>query len=150
MTQTVLVVAAALVNEAGQVLLAQRPQGKAMAGLWEFPGGKLEPGETPEAALARELHEELKISVDANELEPITFASHAYNNFHLLMPLYLLRHWAGSPKPAEGQRLKWVAPQDLHRFPAPAADIPLFEVLADKLKGKNNEGSLAQVHRPGI
>lgn len=150
MSEIVLVVAAALINADGHVLLAQRPEGKAMAGLWEFPGGKLEPGETPEAALARELSEELQIGVDVNELKPITFASHAYRNFHLLMPLYLLTQWAGSPKPAEGQSLKWVAPQDLHRYPAPAADIPLFEVLAGKLKGRNYEGSLAKVRKSDI
>lgn len=144
MTKTVLVVAAALIDAHGRVLLAQRPEGKAMAGLWEFPGGKVEPGETPEAALARELAEELEIVVTAKDLEPITFASHTYDNFHLLMPLFMVKQWAGSPKPAEGQTLDWVAPQDLHRYPAPAADIPLFDVLVNILKGENDAGSLAE------
>lgn len=130
MTKLVLVVAAALINADGKILLAQRPADKTMPGLWEFPGGKIEPGETPEAALARELHEELGLTVNPGHLEPITFASHAYDSFHLLMPLFALKHWTGSPEPAEGQKLNWVAPQDLHSYPAPAADIPLFDFLA--------------------
>ena len=138
MTLLVLVAAAALINPEGQILLAQRPVGKSMAGLWEFPGGKIEAGETPQIALARELDEELQIIVDPNHLKPMTFASHSYEDFHLLMPLFSLKHWAGSPEPAEGQTLNWVAPQDLHSYPAPAADIPLFDFLIGHLKGKNS------------
>ncbi len=134
MTRILHVAAAALINHQGEILLAQRPEGKAMAGLWEFPGGKIEPGETPEHALARELHEELQITVDPGDLQPLTFASHSYDSFHLLMPLFALKHWAGSPEPAEGQRLNWVALQDLHNYPAPAADVPLFDFLARHLK----------------
>ncbi len=129
--KTVLVVAAALFDEAGRVLLAQRPEGKAMAGLWEFPGGKVEAGETPEVALARELKEELGIAISHKALKPITFASHTYESFHLLMPLYACRTWDGVPKGAEGQALEWVEPSRLHGFPAPAADLPLFDVLAE-------------------
>ncbi|MEM9054156.1 MAG: 8-oxo-dGTP diphosphatase MutT [Pseudomonadota bacterium] len=127
--KVVYVAAAALTNEAGEILLAQRPKGKAMAGLWEFPGGKIEPGETPERALVRELEEELQIKVSENDLEPITFASHAYDNFHLFMPLYRVSQWMGIPRPIEGQTLAWVAPHKLHGYPAPAADIPLFDAL---------------------
>ncbi len=137
MTKTLLVAAAALIDPAGKILLAQRPVGKPMAGLWEFPGGKVEPGETPEAALARELNEELGLIINPNHLKPITFASHTYDSFHLLMPLFALKHWTGSPEPTEGQKLNWVAPQDLHSYPAPAADIPLFDILAGHLKGEN-------------
>ncbi len=126
---TVLVVAAALFNRDGEVLLAQRPEGKSMAGLWEFPGGKIEPAETPEQALARELYEELQIKTDPSLMEPITFASHAYETFHLLMPLFAIREWAGIPTPMEGQVLSWAASDTLHTYPAPAADIPLFEAL---------------------
>ncbi|MEM6534542.1 MAG: (deoxy)nucleoside triphosphate pyrophosphohydrolase [Pseudomonadota bacterium] len=129
MTKTLLVVAAALYDSAGRVLLAQRPPGKAMAGLWEFPGGKIEPGETPEQALVREIHEELRIKINPSKLFPITFASYSYQEFHLLMPLFGLRDWSGQPEPAEGQTLAWVDPMDLHSYPAPAADIPLFDVL---------------------
>ena len=129
MTKVVLVVAAALVNKDGQVLLAQRPEGKSMAGLWEFPGGKIDPGETPEVALARELREEVSIVCDANDLRPMTFASHSYEDFHLLMPLYALHTWRGSPTPVEGQKLEWVSPARLHDYPAPAADVPLFDEL---------------------
>lgn len=128
----VLVVAAALYNRKGEILLAQRPEGKAMAGLWEFPGGKVEPGETPERALVRELHEELSILVDESDLEPISFASHNYPNFHLLMPLYRCRVWTGDVDPREGQSFAWVAPFALHDYPAPAADIPLFDQLCGK------------------
>ncbi len=123
------VVAAALIDRDGKVLLAQRPAGKAMAGLWEFPGGKIESGEKPEQALVRELAEELSITVSESDLTPFTFASHTYEKFHLFMPLYVLREWRGKPTPIEGQKLAWVAPQDLHSYPAPDADIPLFDKL---------------------
>ncbi len=128
--KVVYVVAAALFDADGKILLAQRPEGKAMAGLWEFPGGKIEENERPEQALTRELQEELAITVSESDLFPLTFASHAYESFHLLMPLFGLKRWIGEPRPAEGQDLAWVAPQDLHDYPAPAADIPLFDVLA--------------------
>lgn len=130
MSRLVLVVAAAIYNREGEILLAQRPPGKSMAGLWELPGGKVDPGESPEAALVRELEEELTIVVDRNHPKPITFASHAYESFHLLMPVYSIVDWAGSPEPAEGQTLDWVAPQALHDYPAPPADIPLFDILS--------------------
>ncbi|MEM0986201.1 MAG: (deoxy)nucleoside triphosphate pyrophosphohydrolase [Pseudomonadota bacterium] len=126
----VLVVAAALFDGDGRILLAQRPKGKSMAGLWEFPGGKVDPGETPEAALVRELEEELAIKVEQPALVPMTFASHGYDDFHLLMPLFQCRDWRGTPAPREGQTLDWVRPQDLQTYPAPAADIPLFKALA--------------------
>jgi len=126
------VVAAALFDADGRVLLAQRPEGKAMAGLWEFPGGKIEPGETPERALTRELAEELSITVSESDLIPFTFASHTYEKFHLFMPLFSIQKWRGTPLPNEGQKLAWVAPDDLHSYPAPAADIPLFDVLVAK------------------
>ena len=128
-----LVVAAALVDRDGRVLLARRPEGKAMAGLWEFPGGKLVPGETPEAALLRELREELDIDTEASCLAPLTFASHAYAEFHLLMPLYVCRVWQGVPRPKEGQRLAWVRPRDMHDWPMPPADRPLVAMLRDLL-----------------
>jgi 8-oxo-dGTP diphosphatase len=128
-----LVVAVALVDADGRVLIAQRPEGKAMAGLWEFPGGKLAPGEAPEAALIRELREELGISVKAACLAPLTFASHAYADFHLLMPLYVCRRWEGFVQPLEGQALKWVRPKDLRDYPMPPADAPLIPHLADLL-----------------
>lgn len=127
--KVVYVAAAALINGDGQILLAQRPANKAMAGLWEFPGGKIETGETPEHALIRELKEELSITVSERDLSPITFASHAYESFHLFMPLYEVRKWIGTPHPIEGQNLAWVAPCDLHTYPAPDADIPLFDAL---------------------
>ena len=130
--KVVYVAAAALFRPTGEVLLAQRPEGKSMAGLWEFPGGKIETGETPERALVRELSEELAITVSEDHLEPITFASHTYESFHLFMPLYGVKRWMGTPRPTEGQTLAWVAPQDLHSYPAPAADIPLFDVLASR------------------
>jgi len=123
------VVAAALINPEGNVLLAQRPAGKAMEGLWEFPGGKIEPGEKPEQALVRELTEELSITVSENDLTPFTFASHTYEKFHLFMPLYSVQKWRGTPTPIEGQKLAWVAPHDLRNYPAPDADIPLFDDL---------------------
>ena len=129
----VYVAAAALVNAQGKILLAQRPEGKSMAGLWEFPGGKIEQGETPEAALARELDEELKVKIAPEALEAFTFASHSYENFHLLMPLYVVRQWSGSPEPTEGQTLAWVDVHELHQYPAPAADIPLFDFLVRHL-----------------
>jgi 8-oxo-dGTP diphosphatase len=129
----VLVAAVALVDTDGRVLLAQRPPGKSMAGLWEFPGGKVEPGETPEAALIRELAEELGIDVQASCLAPFTFASHAYDDFHLLMPLYVCRRWQGIPTPQEGQTLAWVRPQHLDDYPLPPADKPLVAMLRDLL-----------------
>ncbi len=130
--KVVYVSAAAIINQSGEVLLAKRPAGKAMAGLWEFPGGKIESDETPERALVRELKEELSIEVTEKHLEPITFASHTYENFHLFMPLYAVRKWTGALQPTEGQELAWVRPQDLHNYPAPAADIPLFDRLASQ------------------
>ena len=129
MTKLVLVVAAALIDAEGLILLAQRPEGKSMAGLWEFPGGKIENGERPEEALCRELNEELGIAVNTKDLKPINFASHAYEDFHLLMPLYACHRWSGQPASKEGQALRWVKPSALHDHPAPAADIPLFDAL---------------------
>ena len=129
----VLVAAVVLVNPDGRVLLAQRPAGKAMGGLWEFPGGKVNPGETPEAALIRELAEELGIDVAASCLAPFTFASHAYPDFHLLMPLYVCRKWTGIPTPREGQHLRWVRPARLADYPMPPADKPLLALLRDLL-----------------
>ncbi len=125
----VLVSAVALIDPDGRVLLAQRPEGKAMAGLWEFPGGKVEPGETPEAALIRELQEELGIETWGSCLAPLTFASHAYESFHLLMPLFACRKWRGIVQPREGQQLAWVRAADLRNYPMPAADIPLIPIL---------------------
>ncbi len=130
MKPVLLVVAAALVDKRGRILLAQRPAGKPMAGLWEFPGGKLEPGETPEAALVRELREELGIIICKKDLKPVNFASHSYEEFHLLMPLYACQKWKGALETREGQRLEWVERHRLHDYPAPAADIPLFDFLA--------------------
>jgi len=132
-TRSLTVVAVALVDGDGRVLLAQRPPGKAMAGLWEFPGGKLNPGETPEAALIRELKEELDIDVSASCLAPFTFASHTYADFHLLMPLYVCRVWEGHPKPVEGQVLAWATPIEMTKYPMPAADKPLIAMLRDLL-----------------
>ena len=129
----VLVSAVALIDPDGRVLLAQRPEGKSMAGLWEFPGGKVEPGETPEAALIRELHEELGIETWSSCLAPLTFASHAYEKFHLLMPLFACRRWQGIVTAREGQRLAWVRARDLASYPMPPADIPLIPVLRDWL-----------------
>ena len=129
----VLVVAAALIDADGRVLIAQRPEGKTLAGLWEFPGGKLEPNERPEAALIRELHEELGITGKEACLAPLTFASHAYDDFHLLMPLYICRRWEGLAISKEGQNLKWVRPNQLRDYPMPAADIPLIPHLTGLL-----------------
>ena len=129
----VLVVACAVVDADGRVLIAQRPEGKALAGLWEFPGGKLEAGERPEAALIRELHEEIGITVQEACLAPLTFASHAYEDFHLLMPLYICRRWEGLAVAREGQQLAWVRANKLRDYPMPAADIPLIPHLIDLL-----------------
>lgn len=129
----VLVAAVALVDADGRVLLAQRPPGKTLAGLWEFPGGKVASGETPETALIRELKEELDIDVAASCLAPFTFASHRYETFHLLMPLYLCRKWKGSLRALEGQVLKWVRPMKLSDYPMPPADVPLIAMLRDFL-----------------
>ena len=128
-----LVVACALIDADNRVLLAQRPQDKQLAGLWEFPGGKLEPGERPEPALIRELHEELGIDVKEACLAPLTFASHAYDSFHLLMPLYICRRWDGTVASKEGQALAWVRPNRLRDYPMPPADIPLIPPLIDLL-----------------
>jgi 8-oxo-dGTP diphosphatase len=129
----VFVVAVALIDADGRILLAQRPPGKKMAGLWEFPGGKVDAGETPEAALVRELREELDIDTRRSCLAPLTFASHAYDDFHLMMPLYLCRIWQGTPRPVEGQVLKWVRPYDMGGFDMPPADLPLVAMLQDFL-----------------
>jgi 8-oxo-dGTP diphosphatase len=131
--KTLLVSAVALIDADGRVLLAQRPEGKSLAGLWEFPGGKVEPGETPEACLIRELHEELGIDTWRSCLAPLTFASHTYDDFHLLMPLFACRRWDGIPSPREGQRLAWVAPDRLRDYPMPPADLPLIPILRDWL-----------------
>jgi 8-oxo-dGTP diphosphatase len=132
-TRIVLVSAVALIDPDGRVLLAQRPPGKSLAGLWEFPGGKVEPGESPEAALIRELHEELGIETWHSCLAPLTFASHAYPDFHLLMPLFACRRWQGIVTPQEGQTLAWVRARDLTNYPMPPADIPLIPILRDWL-----------------
>ncbi len=131
--KTVLVSAVALIDPDARVLIAQRPTGKSMAGLWEFPGGKVEPGETPEAALVRELHEELGIDTWESCLAPLSFASHSYDDFHLLMPLFACRKWVGAPMSREGQALKWVRATELKNFPMPPADLPLIPVLRDWL-----------------
>lgn len=131
--KTLLVSAVALIDVDGRVLLAQRPEGKTMAGLWEFPGGKVEPGETPEAALIRELHEELAIETWESCLAPLTFASHSYEDFHLLMPLFACRKWGGTPQPQEGQTLAWARANELRDYPMPAADVPLIPILRDWL-----------------
>ena len=130
---TVLVSAVALVDVNGRVLIAKRPEGKSMAGLWEFPGGKVNHGETPEAALVRELKEELDIDITESCLAPITFASHCYDDFHLLMPLFVCRVWLGTITPLEGQEIKWERPVRLGDYPMPAADAPLIAILRDLL-----------------
>lgn len=128
-----LVAACALVDADGRVLLAQRPEGKSLAGLWEFPGGKVEIGETPELALIRELEEELGIITQVACLAPLTFASHTYDDFHLLMPLFICRRYEGQPHGREGQSLKWVRPKDMRSYPMPPADEPLISHLIDLL-----------------
>lgn len=128
-TKTVLVAACALIDADGRVLLAQRPQGKPMQGLWEFPGGKVESGERPEQSLIRELKEELDITVSEDCLAPLTFASHVYPDFHLLMPLYVCRRWGGTVTATEGQRLAWVRPNQLRDYHMPPADVPLVSHL---------------------
>ncbi len=133
MIKLTLVAACALVDADNRVLIAQRPEGKALAGLWEFPGGKIEPGERPEPALIRELAEELGITVSEACLSPLTFASHAYDAFHLLMPLYICRRWEGTVTAREGQKLAWVRANKLRDYPMPPADIPLIAHLTDLL-----------------
>lgn len=128
-----LVVACALVDADRRVLIAKRPEGKSMAGLWEFPGGKVEPDETPEAALIRELREELGVETKEACLAPLSFASHSYENIHLLMPLYVCRKWQGTPQALEHADLKWVRPQALRDYPMPPADEPLIAALCDLL-----------------
>ena len=129
----VLVSAVALVDIDGRILLAQRPAHKSMGGLWEFPGGKIEAGESPETALIRELQEELDINTSESCLAPLSFASHAYDDFHLLMMLFVCRRWHGQPRPVEGGTLKWVKPNQLRDYPMPPADIPLISVIQDLL-----------------
>jgi 8-oxo-dGTP diphosphatase len=131
MGKLVLVAACALIDPDGRVLIAQRPPDKAMAGLWEFPGGKIESGERPEEALIRELREELGVTVQEACLAPFTFASHAYPDFQLLMPLYVCRRWEGTPSAHEHTAIKWVRPKDLHSWPMPPADLPLIPMLRD-------------------
>lgn len=129
--KTVLVSAVALIDIDGRVLLTQRPPGKAMAGLWEFPGGKIEPGETPHAALAREMQEELGVEICEECASPLTFVSHPYADFHLLMLLYVCRKWEGIPQPLEGQQLVWKFPHEMRDMPMPPADVPLVAALLD-------------------
>ncbi|WP_319774913.1 (deoxy)nucleoside triphosphate pyrophosphohydrolase [Breoghania sp.] len=133
MPNLLLVVACALIDVDGRILIAQRPEGKALAGMWEFPGGKVEAGERPEDSLIRELSEELAITVKKECLAPLTFASHAYDDFHLLMPLYVCRRWQGFVQGREGQALKWVRPKALRDYPMPPADEPLIPHLIDLL-----------------
>jgi 8-oxo-dGTP diphosphatase len=129
----VLVAAAALVDADGRVLLARRPEGKKMAGLWEFPGGKVEAGERPEQTVIREFREELGVHIQEPCLAPFAFASHGYDDFHLLMPVFVCRRWDGAPQPREGQTLAWVYPKDMHKYPMPPADVPLVAQLRDLL-----------------
>ena len=129
--KTILVSAVALIDKDSRILIAKRPDGKSMSGLWEFPGGKVEPGETPEQALVRELYEELGIKTWNNCLAPLTFASHAYEEFHLLMPLFVCRKWEGIVLAKEKQELKWVYSRELKNYPMPPADIPLIPILRD-------------------
>ena len=131
--KVILVAACALIDTDGRVLIAERPAGKPMAGLWEFPGGKVDPGERPEDALIRELAEELGIVVNEACLAPLTFASHTYTEFHLLMPLYVCRRWQGVVTPREGQKLAWVRPNRLKEYPMPPADVPLISHLTTLL-----------------
>ena len=131
--KSVFVVACALIDIDGRILVAQRPEGKSMAGLWEFPGGKIEQGELPELALIRELKEELGIDVSESCLAPFTFASHLYETFHLFMPLYVCRRWSGQVQPIEGQKLRWLHPNKIGNLPMPPADIPLVAMLRDLL-----------------
>ena len=133
MPPLLLVAACALVDSDGRVLIAERPAGKSMAGLWEFPGGKVEPGETPEDTVIRELEEELGVLIDKPCLAPLTFASHDYQDFHILMPLFVCRRWQGMAVPREGQQIRWVRPNRLRDFPMPPADEPLISHLADLL-----------------
>lgn len=132
-SKVILVAACALIDADGRVLIAERPAGKPMAGLWEFPGGKVDPGERPEDALIRELNEELGIVVNEACLAPLTFASHTYTEFHLLMPLYVCRRWQGVVSPREGQKLAWVRPNRLKEYPMPPADVPLISHLTTLL-----------------
>ena len=131
MRTLMIVAAAALVRSDGLLLLAQRPEGKTMAGLWEFPGGKIEAGESPQGALARELQAELGVRVAESDMTPFSFASHAYERFHLLMPVFMIREWEGEIEAKEGQQLAWVSASEIRSYPAPAADVPLFEQFID-------------------
>ena len=133
MPRLLLVVACALLDTDNRILIAQRPEGKSLAGLWEFPGGKVDPGESPEEALIRELREELGVETKTACLAPLTFASHAYPDFHLLMPLYVCRRWSGMPQSREGQALKWVRAKALRDYPMPPADEPLIAPLIELL-----------------
>lgn len=133
MTKLILVAACALIDRDGRVLLAERPPGKPLAGHWEFPGGKLEDGETPEAAVIRELKEELNVETQSACLAPIGFASHGYEDFHLLMPLFVCRKWSGTPEGLEGQKIKWVRPEEMRDLKMPPADYPLVAQLRDIL-----------------
>ena len=126
-----IVAAAALVRSDGRLLLQQRPEGKPMAGLWEFPGGKVESGEHPEGALVRELHEELGLEIAESDIEAFHFVSHAYETFHLLMPVFLVRSWGGELQAKEGQQLAWVTADEIRRYPAPPADLPIYERFID-------------------
>jgi 8-oxo-dGTP diphosphatase len=126
-----LVAAAALVDADGRVLICQRPEGKQLAGLWEFPGGKVEAGESPQGALARELKEELGVAVAEADMQAFSFASHAYEKFHLLMPVFMIRRWEGEAEALEGQKLAWVSAAEIRSYPAPEADLPLFEQFID-------------------